>query len=737
MTTQSSFPNELPFFVSARTMRMLGRENVSSPIVALTELVKNAYDADATEVKVTFRRASTSEGCIRIDDNGDGMNLDDLRENWMVIGTDNKLSDLITRHNRVRVGEKGIGRLALDRLAKHTTVITHREGYPALRLEIDWTKYESSDNALDEITHPLSTPPDIQAVPRGTSLILTGLRDKWTKESYHALCSDLALLVSPFDSNLADFKIVLDCDEALDLSGPISSPMPAVAEYKLDSILSAKGDIHHVLTHRSGEVKEDSRSWAQAFDDVPPGTMPRCGPLRFRLYFYLREARSVKGIDIKRAELIRFLDSFQGIRIYRDGFRVKPYGDPASAEDWLGLNARRVRHPGGVRAKVGEWVLAENQVVGSIYISRADNPDLIDQTNREGLVHNQAYRDLRRFVLHGIQFLERERQLRIRRESPAGKEEIDVQDVVLEQSRKLERLAKGLRDVGQVTRMLFPRETTHLEAAAAEIETAVARLGEARDTLVEEQTEKQLMIGLATLGIAMATFGHETHTQVTEVLDRAQLLAGAVKSISKKLRSKARQDLRKLIRAAERVEAWGQFALQRIKRSKRVQQEVDMKVLSDEILEAFSATFEEWHINIVRRYGQRIPPFRCFAMDIESILINFITNALEAMRHTSLNARQIEIAITCLPQSNELELVFADSGKGIKPEDISKVFDPLFSTKVDARGEPTGTGMGLAIVRNTINEYGGEIEVEGHGKLGGAVFRVTLPYSCEGKTNRR
>ena len=151
-------PEQLSFRVSPRTVQMLGRENISSSVIAVLELVKNAYDADASKVVVTCSQASKEAGKIIIDDNGEGMDLSDLQEKWMVISTDNKLHARTTeKRKRIKVGEKGIGRLAMDRLGQIATITTFRENSnSALELSVDWTKYDQDSGQLHEITHPLA-----------------------------------------------------------------------------------------------------------------------------------------------------------------------------------------------------------------------------------------------------------------------------------------------------------------------------------------------------------------------------------------------------------------------------------------------------------------------------------------------------------------------------------------------------------------------------------------------------
>jgi signal transduction histidine kinase len=721
-------PDTLTFRISPRTMQMLGRENVSSPIVAILELVKNAYDADASRVTVRFRRASTENGSIVIEDNGAGMDLEELHDKWMVISTDNKLQEPRTRRGRMKVGEKGIGRLGLDRLARRTTLITHHPNDDGLKLTIDWTRYEHDQGQLQEIEHPLEIVPKRRDGRSGTILHLIGLRDRWTYQDYQALYSGLSLLVPPFETELMDFKIVFDCDEAPDLSGAVTSPMHAIAQYRLVSELSSDGEIHHTLTHHSGEVVEDLRRWHEAFDGVTEDYRPACGPLQFTLYFYLRGAASLRGTGVKIAELIHFLDRFQGVRIYRDSFRVMPYGDPLGGGDWLGLNARRVQSPGGVGSFVGQWKLAENQVVGSIFISRQDNPNLYDQTNREGLVVNRAYYDLRSFVLHGIQFLELERQKRYHRER-AKEPEVEVRPALAAVRQQLREQAQQLRKTTDDLGGTFAEtETSTLLALAERTEGLADQLESAEETYSEEETERQLMLGLATLGIAMAAFGHETAQAINLVLGHAELVGQAMDYLPDEIRSTVQQNLSVLIGAAERIEAWGQFALDRVSRDKRTRRNIDLNQTIETPLKAFEGMLTRRSIKPELALADNLPPLRAFAMDIEAILINFITNALAALVPTPLPKRRIFVSTAYDTELNTFLITFADSGRGIRDEDLDQIFNPLFSTKVDARGQPVGTGLGLTIVKNVIEEYGGNIEVKGHGRLGGAEFRVMLPH---------
>ncbi len=717
---------------------MLGRDNISSPTIAVLELVKNAYDADATHVRITFRQASKDGGEILIEDDGEGMDLTALTDKWMVISTNDKVRHPRTNNGRIKVGEKGIGRLALDRLCRKVAITTYRPNNASrgLRLEIDWDKYEHSRGDLHNVKHPLSAVHFSSDALSGTTLHLTELRHQWTDADYERLYSDLALLVPPFDDNLVDFKITFDCDEAPRLSGPVTSPMTGAAEYVLESVLTASGRISHTLKHRSGEIARDSRVWADAFSDVPPRAKPACGGLRFTLYFYLREGTSLKEIGVRKSELLTFLDRFHGVRIYRDGFRVKPYGDPGGDKDWLSLNLRRVQSPGGV--STSGYRIAENQVVGSVFISRRGNPALQDQTNREGLKENDAYRDMQKFLLHGVRFLEQERRARYQREKAKGgkpKSASEIEETLADSTQALNTATRELRaavDKESFAPLFVSTETEHLREMVHNIEEASTRVqeaqAEAQTAYQEAQSELQLLSGLATLGIAMVTFGHETTGAVNSVTNRTQFLQDKLELLPDDARSEAQDDLAVLVAAAERIRSWGQFALHRVRRDKRTRENIDANAIIENVMTTFSGVLRRRRVEVVLDLSSVIPPIRAFPMDIEAILINFITNSVAAMRHNTIQ-RKIRVSTSYDVERGEISICFEDSGRGIRPEDVSRIFDPLFSMKTDTSGHPVGTGMGLTIVRNLTETYQGRVEVRGYGALGGAEFRVVLSRS--------
>lgn len=738
---QANIPAEVAFSVSPRTAVLLGRESISSPVVAVTELVKNAYDADASKVTVRFRKASTRQGTIEIRDDGEGMTLNDILTKWMVIGTDFKEKEPISPKGRTRVGEKGIGRFALDRLAEEVVIETtpEHEDEPRYRLGIDWARYEDRSGDLGEIKHPLKTLKRWKSP--GTVLKLSNLRDRWTRRDYDNLYKNLVILIPPFEQLEAEFRIFFDCDETPDLSGEIESPIAEAALFSLSATLDKSGLAKIAIKTREGDPKgafrllgDYERKWSDLFD-LPPAEseIPESGPLGFDLYFYLRESDALRETDVTLSRLREFLNVYGGVRIYRDGFRIKPYGDPGSAGDWLGLSARRVQNPAGVRSRRHpRWVVAENQVVGSLNITRNKNPNLRDQTNREGLFANDAFLAMQRFVLKCIEIFEIERKRHEMEKLAIGEEDIRI-------GNQIDRARSGLeQDIDEVRSRILSKPNS---VASNDIvgllddlqESQAARLKDieaAADQEEQEQiSERQLYQNLATIGIAVSAMGHEVigianklQRSIDELRKEVQRLKLAAGNLIVPL-------LDQLDRYSQIIYSMSRFALSHIDRDKRHRK----KFMPDELIESlYKETLVELAVMneaSIEFLAGGVPAIFSFPYELESIVMNFTTNALAAFvrGRTPIKDRRIEIETIFDSEQKELQIISRDTGPGIDEEDIPRVFN-LYSTKLDAEGRPIGSGLGLKIVKDIVNSYGGRVEIKSHGeKLAGAEIVAILP----------
>ncbi len=730
---------QVSFKISSRTARMLGRQNVSNQHVAIIELIKNAYDADASCVDVRFTKADTDYGTIIIEDDGSGMTTEDLETRWLTIGTDFKEREPISPNGRVRTGAKGIGRFALDRLGGVGVMDTFRKrDGDGLQLHIDWKKYDDPTTSFESVQHDLGDIPNL-AQSRGTRITISELRDLWHSDDFSALYNDLVFLVPPIQSGPSDFSIRLHIDTQPDLSGPVEPLVRAAAEYELQSTLDLPGRVRHVLRHRSGvEVVRDAEwSTVQPQDDTQLRLFdlePACGPLESTILFYLRVAGDGSTLDYTLTDLRRYLNTFRGIRLYRDGFQIKPYG--SKGDDWLGLDGRKQRSPEGVGQQIGQYRVSNNQLIGTIRVSRLENKGLEDRTSREGLVDNAAFRDLKSFVMDGLRFLEVQRQL-------AEKPALDsTKSAPLQESIAAVKTAvKRIKRAREAEEQPLPPSTTAFDDTVIQQDHSRDVVPqEDYDRLIEDserlQTaaestlhEVQLLRALATIGIALATFAHEIKGSIDNVLEEHGLLAEILNHLPDDIRDEATESLGAAKTSAERIEHWSVFVLERVRASRRTKQEIYLQDLVSGVVRAFDNSLRHRQITLDVIIDSDVPSVVGFPIDFEAIFINLISNAVKALEYIPLKNRRIMTAVRYDAPARRITIDFEDSGHGIRLQDLpnpdrgfAQVLEPFVLGK-----SSEGTGMGLSVVHRIIEDYHGVIDVEGQGTLGGARFTIKLP----------
>lgn len=750
-----------PFSVSARVAMQLGRESISSSVTAILELVKNAYDADADVVRIRFAKLNTNAAMMVIEDDGKGMTSEDLRTNWMVIGTANKAeAKKSVGRGRVLTGEKGLGRLGLDRLCSRTRVQSITLGAPeGIELDVDWLQYERAGKSrLEEVAHPLFRLPNLQfdpmtgqarEYPKGTRLILENLKDKWDEAAIAELHGELSLLISPFHAQ-HDFRVEMDTGGNFSkFDGPVT-PDSAVlnnAYWKVTGTIDGDGVVDMRMSSRLHETEYHPHSVPWIDFAKNEGLLPACGALRFEFYFFHRGELDSPTQSLTLPQLTQFLKSNQGIRIYRDGFRVKPYGEPNGDGDWLKLGFRRTINPEGVKQK-GNWRLGYNQVVGAVFLSREKNQALIDQTNREGLVMGEPFRHLYIFADKVLIFFEKQHQKfeRARAESddPAPDETIKAKDsaaaadaalrelgelahkmdLLLSPTTNTATLLPSDKHIGQN----FERVNETLTKAVKALENSVKAENTRR---LQTEKEKNTLANLASLGILAACFGHETCGWAGTVQANSGWLHRNLKKqfymVTPSVEDQVLQVLTDIGTDSRKLQTFAAFALGNIRPDKRRQRVFCVKKLAFDVFEAFRDSLQQQ--KSIETDLSNVPPHDCpirgYVIDWESIFANLITNAMWAITKHN-RARKIRFSI--VEDATHFNLTFEDSGFGLEAGTEEQVFDAGFSTKRNGKGEQEGTGMGLYIVKSFVVENsGGVVRALAKGDLGGACFNLSVP----------
>lgn len=731
--------DSVPFEMSARVPLQLGRESISNSTTAISELIKNSYDADALEVKLSFYGLGKPVSTLLLEDNGFGMNLEALTKSWLRIGTENKHIVGRSLKGRVLTGAKGLGRLGIDRLCKKMVLYTKtKEMDHVLQLNIDWKKFENTNLSLSEIKHsifknsyPMSDRfgtlfPDGE----GTRLLLIGLKDDWNGYILDDLKKELRLLVSPF-SDMVDFSIGLSMDgkvfDALNSSDILESARWTI-NAEIENNNNVSGDFHYKPDDSHFSFRDIK--WGEWIKSR--GDLPKCGPMKFQLYFIPRENSSAEKVDFNLREIRAFLDANQGVRIYRDNFRVRPYGEPSGKGDWLDLGLRKVRSPQGITQ--GGWKVGPNQVVGAVFISREINAELDDQANREGIVENDAFFDMRAFIIKVIETFES-----IATKKSRGTDKEDSAKIMLEyfkkENEKTTEIANKLKNTISKQSKKKRVNKKELKSLVNDFISVVDSQNENTrkvEKLIETlEYQKDTMANLASIGILTVCLGHESKQHAGLASNRAFLLKRSISGHEEEIKKlgidSISEDLDVIMSSVKYITSFAKFALSNVRPDKRERKKIDLKGIINSVVEVFSPSLEKSEINLELNIDQSSSfGIRGYEIDWESTVINLLTNSIWALEGKVEGERVIKISL--MGDDNSVYLNFCDSGCGLESGTESQIFDINFSTRKDGKGNKIGTGMGLPIVKTFVEEHsGGSISVIANGEKGGAEFVIRVP----------
>lgn len=729
-----------PFTVEARVAIQLGRESISSSLVAVCELVKNAYDADAEIVEISFKGLGTDQPSLTITDDGDGMNKDHLLSKWMRIGTTHKSEIGLSTKQRVYTGAKGLGRLGIDRLCNKLTLYTKTALCENIyEVDIDWGKYNQNESAeLDSVKHDVfeinaNNLPDgkfpLAGKNKGSQYVLYGLKDEWHEDFLTELRKELSLLVSPFSKNIG-FKVKFDTSGYKpDLDGFISSEhFLEAAEWRLEASISNNNQVLVSIFDGEGSLRTtpESVNWK----DWMPGTgeFPSCGPLSFTLYFMRNTAsREIDTNKFKPKGIRTFLKNNQGIRIYRDHFRVKPYGDPSGEGDWLGLAMRRVINPESIT--MDNWRIGYNQVVGAVFIGREQNPNLVDQTNREGLTETPAYFELRKFTLKCVELFEKHIQAKAREDKNSRQSDVVLSEFVDKSVSTYKHVIDAIKKIqSEPMGAETQKQLAEIEATLNEESERTAIVKEKVDQL---EAEKDTLANLASLGILSVSFGHETLAAISNAITSGALLRTKVNDgffmLPLDVVEFANKRFDQIDKSLNYIKIFGNFSLGNVRRDKRTQRIFDVSAVVSNVINSFEDILAKRKIAIELDLRITPPAFiKAFEIDWESIFANLITNSCWALQDTPGENRKIKITIE--NEDGYFAIDFEDSGCGIEAGVEDHIFKATFSTKRNKKGDTVGTGMGLSIVKTFVEEHsGGRIYLMPTKTLGGARFLIKVP----------
>ncbi|MGJ8661102.1 MAG: ATP-binding protein [Bacteroidota bacterium] len=407
------------FKTRARLINQLGDQLIKNNSIALLELVKNSYDADASFCIVEMEHLlDTKKGNILILDDGIGMSEATIRNVWLEIGTSYK-SDLNSKpklyrspkFKRLPLGEKGIGRLGVHKLGRKIEIISKAEGHDEVTLKIDWDEIENSQYIEDLPVTILVSKSNVFNNSTGTQIRISKPRDLWSRALARECARCITSLNSPFESN-DSFNANIKIKNSNWLSGIVTHE--SVMKYKLFEFdISMEGNKIVKFKYRfvpwatmtklkgrevrlnHAEINKLLRVVDKGKNDVDLSQF-EIGEVRFRGVIFDRDTHVLSlGVEDKKG-FKDYLNSNGGIRVYRDNMRVLNYGE--KGDDWLGVAGRRVNMP---TKRVGN-----NIILAAVELSREHSTALVEKANREGFVENEAYEVLSKSVLFAIERIE-------------------------------------------------------------------------------------------------------------------------------------------------------------------------------------------------------------------------------------------------------------------------------------------------------------------------------------------
>lgn len=782
MQANKGMPDQLQFSVDSSLLFQLGEQLVARPSVALAELVKNAYDADASEVVITMENVGDVGGTIVIADNGHGMTFEEIRDGWMRIATSNKQNNPRSRkYARYVTGAKGIGRFAARRLGTRLLLQSIAERTEdnlkeAVGVTFEWDRFQPG---VDITQIPLeyvrtAVPADRKT---GVVLVIENARDTWTESEITALKRDLLSLQSPFPSFVDEtnddqqdpgFTVQIDIGgsgELEELSGDLGEDFLSLNWAKLRGWIDQDGTAHyHVKLRESGERDElvDTVENYQSLQSVS-----------FEVYHFIERGSQFTDSQFRLKDFRSKAKQEAGVRVYLDGFRVFPYGE--DGDDWLGLQyyasqnrdmanivpmseaiqqfdqdvRERTKKQGG-DPRPYLLIPRPQQLFGAVFLRQSHSPDsdgygIEIKASREGLIENAAFEKLTRFVQRGIYWLTLKyaaETIKPRAEARQRKQQTrkSVTEMIDEARDEIQTISSGsttpsiakeiisetaaevMPDVEARTReQIVERISDKLarKIVTPALENVDRRLEEASQISRQEREETISEIAmlrlLASAGTSLMLMQHQMRALIDQV--------NYVQYSLVEMRSRIPKDvLEHYDGITNEVNGWYELVNAQVSQlgflltpdnRQRRRRHVLYEIV-DNVRKSMGYYMKRHHVEFSNEIPKdlRTPPV--YQAELYAILLNILTNALKAVYGQS----ERRILVEAEKWDNYLLVRMFNTGKRISETMRTKAFEPFESDSIPDPILGTGTGLGLTVVRDTVEFYNGEARF----------IDVTLPW---------
>jgi signal transduction histidine kinase len=700
--------------VAARIRVRNGDQTESQAVDAIRRVVIGQIDGSApTEIQDDFRSviadaetlnelrdglASAYDRLNRIDiaDTGDGMSLDELDSVFLTIGTTSRLRG--DRDGVPYAGGKGIGRLSAMRLGDVLEVRSTKRGESSWnRLDIDWQVFTHTDQEdLEDIEiAPFLGRPKSDPDRQGTRLRIRGLKADWDQARVKRLVSRyFDRLFDPFQGR-PRYPLIISVNgvevdiPAFDREVLQEAQAKATISYTTENGPRLSLDIEYLARGRTTvEVWDETDILGiTSGEDISVAALRSLGPFEASFHWFNRQR--IKGIEGygDRNQVRDTVNAWaNGLLMYRDGFRVNPYGNPD--DDWLGIDTRALSSAG--------YKVNRKQLVGGVYITSRGNPELIDQTNREGLRANEEKTLLILLLRKAItenfkRFLndvEKEERKSVRMDAAETSEYLETVSV------KVRNAMKTLRNV---TSQEHRSEIVLLESTFSDLQR---RLIEARNAIASAERDQKDLVDLAGVGLQVEIVAHELSRVTRHTLEAIGSLEDA--DLPERVVDAFESIASQMLVMRRRLDVLDPLG----PNSRNSKKKIDLGDLVATVMSSHEDQFARYGIEAeVKFVGGEAFQVRGVEGMLVQVLENLLDNAVFWLRQKLRAEPDFGPEILVEIDTSGREVRITDNGPGVPADRADEIFKPFVSFKPPGSGK----GLGLYISREIARRHSSDL----------------------------